>query len=441
MTGVLLGTTFGILMLFLGCAVYIGATLATLGLVLGFLFSDRPLYLSLGDLAWAPMTSFVLVAVPLFILMGEILLRSGITDRLYNSLGGWLNFLPGGLMHTNIASCSVFAAVSGSSVATAATIGTVALPAFERAGYNERLVLGSLAAGGTLGILIPPSINMIIYGLLTDTSIGRLFFGGFIPGFMLAGLFMVFIAAAAAINPGVAPKEVIPPWRERILGLANILPMVFLVLLVMGSIYLGWATPTEAAAIGVIGALFLAILFRKISWKMLVESTESTARTGAMVTFIVLGAFIFNFFITSLGLPRAITTAITSLGITPLATLGLIIVFYLVLGMFMETLSIMVTTLPVTFPVIVHLAETNPEIGIFDPVAYGVLFVILIESALITPPVGVNLYVIQGIRKTVGPMTDVIIGAVPFFICMVIMMGILIAFPDLALWLPGIVFD
>lgn len=344
-------------------------------------------------------------------------------------------------MHTNIASCSVFAAVSGSSVATAATIGTVALPAFERAGYNERLVLGSLAAGGTLGILIPPSINMIIYGLLTDTSIGRLFFGGFIPGFMLAGLFMVFIAAAAGLNPGVAPKEVLPPWKERISGLANILPMVFLVLLVMGSIYLGWATPTEAAAIGVIGALFLAILFRKISWKMLVESTESTARTGAMVTFIVLGAFIFNFFITSLGLPRAITTAITSLGITPLATLGLIIVFYLVLGMFMETLSIMVTTLPVTFPVIVHLAETNPEIKIFDPVAYGVLFVILIESALITPPVGVNLYVIQGIRKTVGPMTDVIIGAVPFFICMIIMMGILIAFPDLSLWLPGIVFD
>ena len=227
MTGVLLGTTFSILLLFLGAAVYIGATLGSLGLILGFIFSDRPLYMAIGDLAWTPSTSFVLVAVPLFILMGEILLRSGITDRLYTSLGGWLNFLPGGLMHTNIASCSVFAAVSGSSVATAATIGTVALPAFERAGYNERLVLGSLAAGGTLGILIPPSINMIIYGLLTDTSIGRLFFGGFIPGFMLAGIFMLFIAAASAVNPGVAPKEVLPSMKERIKGLSNILPMVF----------------------------------------------------------------------------------------------------------------------------------------------------------------------------------------------------------------------
>ena len=441
MTGVLLGTTFSILLLFLGAAVYIGATLGSLGLILGFIFSDRPLYMAIGDLAWTPSTSFVLVAVPLFILMGEILLRSGITDRLYTSLGGWLNFLPGGLMHTNIASCSVFAAVSGSSVATAATIGTVALPAFERAGYNERLVLGSLAAGGTLGILIPPSINMIIYGLLTDTSIGRLFFGGFIPGFLLAGIFMLFIAAASAVNPGVAPKEVLPSMKERIKGLSNILPMVFLILVVMGSIYLGWATPTEAAALGVVGSLILALVFRRLNFKMLSESTESTARTGAMVTFIVIGAFLFNFFITALGLPRAITSAITELGIPPLATLGLLIIFYLVLGMFMETLSIMVTTLPVTFPVIHHLAMENPEIRIFDPVAYGILFVILIESALITPPVGVNLYVIQGIRKTVGPMTDVIVGAVPFFICMVIMMGIIIAFPDLALWLPNMVFD
>ena len=430
---------------------FIGAALGSLGFFLSFMFAQDPLYLFAGQVMWNPSKSFLIVAIPLFILMGELLVRSGLVDRMYQSLNNWLNVVPGGLLHTNIVACSMFAAVSGSSVATAATIGTAALPSFERARYNERFVLGSLAAGGTLGILIPPSLNMIIYGLLTETSIGRLFIAGVFPGLMLAGLFMLFIFLAAKFHPSVAPRETSVPLGVKVRGLIHILPVAFISFIVLGGIYLGFATPTEAAALGVTSALILSILVtvlaryfpntgfrRSFSLNMLRESGLSAVRTASFAMFIVLGAFVLNFTFTALGVPQQIANNVAGLPLSPLALVGVIIGFYLILGMFMETLSMMVTTMGVIFPIIVGL-NLDQVLGI-EPgetaIWFGILITILMEAAIITPPVGFNLYVIQGIRRSRGTMIDVIVGTLPFFAMMIVMTGILIAFPQIALWLP-----
>tara|TARA_B100001123_G_scaffold82155_1_gene93648 strand:- start:2375 stop:3727 length:1353 start_codon:yes stop_codon:yes gene_type:complete len=440
MVSTILGTAFGLLLIFLASGMYIAAALGLLGLSLDLLFDDRPLWKYTADMMWWPSTNFVLFAVPLYVLMGELLLRSGLTDRLYQALAKWLSFLPGGLMHSNIAACSVFAAVSGSSVATAITIGTVALPSFERQGYNERLVLGSLAAGGTLGILIPPSIGLIIYALITDTSVGRLFIGGVVPGLSLAGMFMLFIGVSSILNPGIAPKEASSTWGERLNALPHLVPTGSLILLVMGSIYFGFATPTEAAALGVVGSLILAILTRRVSRNMLLDGARATANTTGLVMLIVVFAQLFQFMVGSLGVPRAISEWLIQLGVPPMVSLLFIIIFYIILGMFMDALSMVITTLPVIFPVVVELFAQNPEVLAFDPVTFGVIVVLLMEAGLITPPVGVNLYVIQGIRTTKGPMIDVAIGVVPFFIMMMILVGVLIAFPNMVLWLPDLAF-
>jgi tripartite ATP-independent transporter DctM subunit len=252
---VILATAAVLMTVFFMVGLHVAPALGVIGVVLMVAFSDRPLLDMLGQIAWNVNSSFVLVAVPLFILMGEILVRSGISERMYRVLSHWLAPLPGGLLHSNIASCAIFAAVSGSSAATAATIGSVSLPAFRQRGYSEQLAVGSLAAGGTLGILIPPSISFIIYGVLVEESIGRLYMAGFIPGFLLAGVFMVIIAVMATIWPRLAPRETAPSWRIRFVGLLALIPMVALMFIVLGTIYLGVATPTEAAAFGVMAAL------------------------------------------------------------------------------------------------------------------------------------------------------------------------------------------
>lgn len=413
---------------------HVAATLGLLSLTLMSFFSDRPMWEMLGLIAWNTNTSFVLVAIPLFILMGEILLRSGLSERLYRVLSHWLSPLPGGLMHSNIAACAIFAAVSGSSVATAATIGSVALPAFRARGYSERLVLGSLAAGGTLGILIPPSINFIVYGVLMEVSIGRLYIAGILPGILLSLLFMSVIFFAGIIWPGIAPREAGTSWKTRLIGLLDMLPTFALIFLVLGTIYLGVATPTEAAAFGVSGAFVLALLGRRVSLGMLRDVFLSSARTTAMVMLILTGAFILNSTLAILGVPYAISKAVASWGLTPLTTVGILVIFYLVLGTFMDGFAMMVTTIPVILP----LLKTQN----IDLVWFGVIAVLLTEAALISPPEGLNLYVIHGLRakqaagENKRTIMDVYVGVLPFFLMMLGAIALLVAFPQIALWLP-----
>ena len=423
----MLGTTLTVLLVLIALSVPIAAVLGVLALSLGHFFSVMPLHLALGDVMWENGIEFLLIAIPLFILMGEILLRSGIAERMYSALAQWLSWLPGGLMHSNVGSCALFAATSGSSVATAATIGTVALPEVDRHRYNERLFVGTLAAGGTLGILIPPSINLIIYGLLTDTSVPQLYLAGFVPGLLLAVLFMATVVVACLFRRGWGGTPIETSWAMRVRSLVHLLPPLGIFLVVVGSIYAGLATPTEAASLGVVASLALAAFARSLNLEMLRRAVEGTMRTTAMVMLIILAAIFLNFVLAAIGLTQALSQFVLELGLTPMQTLLVVIAFYLVLGCFMETLSMLLTTTPLIVPIIVSLG--------FDPVWFGILMMVMLETALITPPIGVNLYVVQGVRGR-GSMNDVITGTLPFVATMFVMIALLVLFPELALWLP-----
>ncbi|WMS42225.1 TRAP transporter large permease [Acuticoccus sp. MNP-M23] len=417
-----------ILLGLLALAVPVAATLGVLGISLSTFYSPLPLTFALGEVMWSTSNNFLLVAMPFFILLGEILLRTGMAARMYTALVYWMPWLPGGLMHSNIASCALFAATSGSSVATAATIGTVALDEVEKRGYSERLFLGTIVAGGTLGILIPPSINMIIYGVLTETSIPQLYIAGFLPGLVLALLFSLTVLILCLVNPGLGGERTTATWAQRRAALPDLLPPVVIFLAVVGSIYAGWATATEAAALGVIAALIIAGVQRQLSVKVLLSAFEGTIRTTAMIMAIILAAYFLNFVITAIGLTRQVNAIITSLGLSPYELLAVVVLFYLILGMFMETLSMMVATVPIMTPVVVAAG--------FDPVWFGVVIMLLMELAMITPPVGINLFVVQGLRKK-GRIDDVIIGSAPFVIAIATMVGLLALFPQIALWLPS----
>lgn len=420
-------TSLVLLLVLIGISIPVGAALGLLGLILDPLYSMLPLSRAVGEVTWSTSTEFLLVAVPLFIMLGEILLRSGLAERMYNAMSLWLSWLPGGLMHANIGASALFAATSGSSVATAATVGTVALPQIKKQGYNEPLFLGSLAAGGTLGILIPPSINLIIYGVLTNTSVPRLYLAGILPGLGAALLFMLIIAVACVIRPKWGGNTIHATWPQRLRSLVHLVPPLGIFLLVVGSIYAGVATPTEAAALGVVGALILAAFSRRLTIPMLREVIEGTMKTTAMIMLIVIGAAFLNFIMSGAGLISALTNAIAGLGVSPGMMLLILVVFYLILGCFMETLSMMVTTIPIVAPIMFAMG--------FDPVWLGIVIIILIEVALITPPVGLNLFVVQSLR-TSGSMNAVMMGSLPFVIMLLVMVGLLTLFPGLALWLP-----
>jgi len=418
---------------------HVASALGLIGMTVMYLFSDRPLWDMLGQIAWNVNSSSILVAIPLFVMMGEVLIYSRLSERLYQVLSHWLAPLPGGLLHSNIAFCAVFGAISGSSAACAATVGAVALPAFRTRNYNERLVIGSLAAGGTLDILIPPSISMIIYGVLAEESIGRLYLAGFVPGFLLAGIFMFIIAVAAKIWPSVAPREAPPSWRTRFLGLLSLFPIIVLMFIVLGTIYLGVATPTEAAAFGVVASFILAALNGTVNVRMLQRAMMTTVRTSSMIMLIVTSAFILSFALAILGVPAQLTELISGLKLTPLTFVILLTIFYLILGTFMEALSMMVTTMPILVPVL-------KAMGV-DLVWFGIIMIILLEAALVSPPEGLNLYIIQGIRKSVsegaglqvGTMMDLWIGVLPFMAGIAICLTLLFIFPGIALWLPNLV--
>ncbi|MFL5227850.1 MAG: TRAP transporter large permease [Microvirga sp.] len=419
--------TLAILIGLLALAIPVAAGLGVLGLLLSAIYSKLPLSLAMGEIAWGTSNNFLLVAIPFFVLLGEILLRSGMAERMYNALVLWMPWLPGGLMHSNIAACAMFAATSGSSVATAATIGTVALNEIEKHGYSERLFLGTIAAGGTLGILIPPSINMIVYGVLTETSIPKLYLAGFIPGLVLATLFSLTVLIFCIVRPQLAGRRTLATWEQRLTALPDLLPPLIIFLAVIGSIYAGWATATESAALGVIAALAIAAWNRRLTLRTLLHAFEGTMRTTAMIMAILLAAYFLNFVITSIGLTTQVNRFITGLQLTPVQLLIAVVMFYFVLGMFMETLSMMVATVPIIAPIMFKAG--------FDPVWFGIIIIILMELAMITPPVGINLYVVQGLRKR-GRIDDVIIGASPFVITMMIMVVILSIWPEIALWLP-----
>ena len=417
-----------VFVVFFGSGVYIAAVLGALGVLTGLMFSDRPWWAFLGQTLWGPSSNFVLVAVPLFLLMGEILLRAGLSDRLYKALNVWLNRMPGGLLHTNIVSCAVFSAISGSSVATAATMGSVALPYFQDTKYSQRMVLGSLAAGGALGNLIPPGITFIIYGLITETSVGALYIAAIIPSLLVTGLFILVILAHGLTHPMEKPARL--PLAMKLRALVDLVPTLLLILLVLGSIYGGLATPTEAAALGVVGAAFFAALEGKLSFRMLNASAEATARNTALLGLILFGAYLLNYILTIINVPQALAGMIAGLPIPPWGIMLCIIALYVALGTFMEGFSMIITTVPVIFPIVVALG--------YDPIWFGVIVTMLVEIAQISPPDGTVMYVLQGMRKRAGPITDVFIGVMPFLGVYLLAVILLMIFPGLALWLPAL---
>ena len=426
----MLSTALFLLIVLLALSVPVAAVMGVLGLALNQFYASMPLHRAMGEIIWNASSEYILIAIPLFVMLGEILLRSGIAERVYNGIAQWLSWLPGGLMHANIGTCAMFAATSGSSVATAATIGTVAIPEIRKYGYHEPLFLGTIAAGGTLGILIPPSINFILYGLLTNTSVPRLYLAGFIPGFLLAFLFMLIVLIACLVDRRKGGTPIQTSWGRRLRALPALLPPLAIFLIVVGSIYVGIATPTEAASLGVIAALILAASERRVSFAMLRGVAEGTMRTTAMIMLIIMAAQFLNFVLASIGLTDGLGKLIEGLGLGKIGTMLLIIVFYLILGCFMETISMMILTTPFIAPIVFGLG--------WDPIWWGIVLTVLIEAALITPPVGLNLYVVQGMRGR-GSINDVIRGAIPFVGAMIVLIGLLMAVPDLALWLPRMV--
>jgi tripartite ATP-independent transporter DctM subunit len=550
---------------FFMAGMYVAAALGALSLIMMHFFSDAPLWNIMANKSWEGNTSFILVAVPLFILMGELMNRSGMGERMYAGITRWIWWLPGGLIHTNIVSCAIFAACSGSSVATSATISRVSLPSFRARGYSERMVIGSLAAGGTLGILIPPSISLIIYGVLVEESIGRLYMAGFVPGMVLTLTFIVMILVLALVWRGLAPREsgdsfiTIEGWVNRLVGTISLVPIVALIIVVIGSIYGGIATPSEAAAFGVYGAFVLAGILNTeeillpmfgglmraagltnasnllkwilgllvaalllhlilqiacalagadlsdevvqlfgVNWGPIVgeniflvevvivpwtgwvpflvsaspeqlrdarfpdtalqrqifrrnfmivqDAFLSTIRTTGMIFLIVLAAFTLSFAFARLGISQQIAEAISGLGLNDWQLVLVLVVFYLVLGTFMESFAMMVTTVPILVP-------TLEGAGV-DLVWFGVIMVLLVEAALISPPEGINLYVLHGVRLDVdreqaeaanevlqqSTIADVWIGVLPFMGCMAITTALVLFIPALALALPDAIY-
>ena len=578
-----IGVAFGLMGAFFLAGMYVAAALGALSLIIMYFFSEAPLWNIMANKAWEGNTSFILVAVPLFILMGELMNRSGMGERMYAGITRWIWWLPGGLIHTNIVSCAIFAACSGSSVATSATISRVSLPSFRARGYSERMVIGSLAAGGTLGILIPPSISLIIYGVLVEESIGRLYMAGFVPGVVLTLSFMIMIFTLALVWRGLAPREsgdsffTIQGWVNRLIGSIALVPIIALIIVVIGSIYGGIATPSEAAAFGVYGAFVLALILNAeevllpffgtmmrslglinvstwvkttlglivgvllvhlivhiafalmgrdladvvrvpaeivaqypdgvpamiasqynpwwenlfgeniflievviVPWSgwtpFLMNATQeelrsarfpdaavrrqllirnfnivqdaftSTVRTTGMIFLIVLAAFTLSFAFARLGISQQIAEAISGLGLNDWQLVLVLVVFYLILGTFMESFAMMVTTVPILLP-------TLEGAGV-DLVWFGVIMVLLVEAALISPPEGINLYVLHGVRLDVdreqaeaanevlqqSTIADVWIGVLPFMGCMAITTAIVLFVPAVALWLPDAIY-
>ena len=420
---------FGFLFMTLAAGIWVGFSLFIVGFVGMTFFSSLPAGNNMSSSVWATVEKWEYVALPLFILMGEILYRSGISEKLFKALVPWLYRLPGGLLLMNIVSCTLFAAVSGSSAATTATVGRITLSEFDKLGYDRSLSMGSLAGAGTLGFLIPPSLIMIVYAILAEVSIGKMFMAGILPGLLLSGIYSAYIIFRGIQNPEIAPRaQESYSWADRLFGLRDLAPTLLLILMVLGSIYGGYATPTEAAALGVFGALLFAVLNRRMSLKVCFECLKGAVKTNAMIMLIVVGAGFLSRAMGFLGIPAAITQAITQMDISPYMLMLLLGGVYIVLGCLLDGFSIVVMTLPIALPMVTAAG--------FDPIWFGIYLILMVEVSQITPPVGFNLFVIQGL--TGEPIIKIARYALPFFFLMLLTTAILTVFPQIALYLPGI---
>ena len=423
-TALLIAALFALL----GSGVWIGLTLTGVAWIGMQLFSARPAGDAMAVTIWGSASSWTLTALPLFVWMGEILFRTRLSESMFRGLAPWVTWLPGRLLHTNVIGCAIFAAVSGSSAATCATIGKMSLPELGKRGYPEGITIGSLAGAGTLGLLIPPSIIMIVYGVAADVSIAKLFIAGVLPGILLAALFSGYLMVWALMNPGKVPRpDRVLSFSEKLHESRHLIPVVLLIAAVLGSIYSGVATATEAAAVGVVGSLLLSLVQGSLSWDTFKTSLLGATRLYCMIALILAGAAFLTLAMGYIGLPRHLAEFIGGLGLSPFMLMVALAVFYVVLGCFLDGISMVVLTMGVILPTV--------QAAGFDLIWFGIFIVIVVEMAQITPPVGFNLFVLQGMtKKDIAYIARV---TMPFFLLMCAMVLMLWFFPGIATWMPG----
>ena len=407
----------------------LGAALGLTGLLILKFIANGSTFVAV-DAVWNVLNSFTLSAIPLFIMLGEIMLRSGLSDRIYTALSPVFKSVPGGLLHTNISVCTLFGAVSGSSLSTAAAVGSVAYPEMVERGYDKRMIVGSLAGGGTLGLLIPPSLSLLIFGALTETSIGKLFLAGIVPGLLFAAFFMFYLFIRCRLQPALAPRDSNPIKPIRILlGILSLWPFILLIATIMSSIAFGFATPTEAAAVGVIATMVLGFLWGTLNLRTLAQSLYSAILLYASIAFVVMGATILAQAVSLLGVPQEILELVRSAELGPLTVLTAVVLIYLVLGCFFDGLSLMIMTLPIVVPLMTGLG--------YDVIWLGVIITVLIEIGQVTPPVGLNLSVLVSVTKEEVTLGETALATVPYWLILLAGIVILTMLPEIALFLPN----
>ena len=416
-----------ILLIFLGTGVWVALSMVGVSAIGMLLFTSRPVGDAMATTIWGTSSSWTLTALPLFVWMGEILFRTKLSENLFKGLAPWLSRLPGGLIHVNVVGCALFAAISGSSAATVATVGKMSIPELRKRNYPEKLLLGSLAGSGTLGLLIPPSIILIIYGVTVQESIAKLFIAGIIPGIMLAIFFMLYVIGWSVLNKNIMPKmDETFSFFQKIKQSGQLIPVIVLILAVIGSIYVGIATATEAASLGVVGALILSFFQKSLNKETFKLSLLGATKTSCMIAFILAGSAFLSLAMGFTGLPRNLAIWINEMELSPYVLIMVLTFFYIILGMFLDGISAVVLTMAIIEPMI-------RQAG-FDMIWFGIFLVIVVEMAQITPPVGFNLFVLQGMaNKDMGFIAR---SAFPLFLLMILAVIVIIIFPEIALWLP-----
>ena len=428
MTEILLTIFFiSVLLFFLGSGIWVALSMIGVSAIGMMLFTSRPVGDAMATTIWGTSSSWTLTALPLFVWMGEILFRTKLSENLFKGLSPWMQKLPGGLIHVNVVGCALFAAISGSSAATVATVGKMSIPELRKRNYPEKILLGSLAGSGTLGLLIPPSIILIIYGVAVQESIAKLFIAGIIPGIMIALIFMSYVIIWSLINKKSMPKIIEEySFFEKIKRSKQLLPVIILILAVIGSIYTGIATATEAASLGVVGALILSYFQKSLTLKTFKSSLLGATKTSCMIAFILAGSTFLSLAMGFTGLPRNLALWIQNMDLSPYVLIFVLMIFYIILGMFLDGISAVVLTMAIIEPMI-------RQAG-FDMIWFGIFLVIVVEMAQITPPVGFNLFVLQGMAKK--DMGYIARSAFPLFLLMVLAVVLVVIFPDIALWMP-----
>ena len=423
------GVLIVLLLIFLAGGLWVAMSLLAIGFIGIVLFSNAPAGSVMATTVWGSSASWTLTALPLFVWMGEILFRTKLSEDMFKGLAPWLTRLPGRLMHVNIIGCAVFAAVSGSSAATAMTVGKMAVPELSRRGYDEKMTIGTLAGSGTLGLLIPPSIILIVYGVSAEVSIARLFVAGVLPGVMLVVLFMGFVILWALLNPGkTPPSDIRLTLFQRVHASRRLIPILALIVFVIGSIYWGWATATEAAAFGVAGALTLSLMTGQLNWRTFRESLMGATRTSCMIAFILAGAAFLSVTMGYTRIPSTLAEWIKTLELSPYMLLAVLTLFFVVLGCFLDGISVVVLTTSVILPMV--------EAAGIDLLWFGIYVVLVVEMSQITPPVGFNLFVLQGL--TGRNILYIARTALPFFLLLMLAVAIIVIFPEIATYLPSL---